>query len=102
MPKFRVGVLWLSAFATGCSLLETAPLEAPVVNLRSLEPVALGLNSQVFSATLNLYNPNGVPLTVSRGEIELEALLGRRVEVVTENGLREPIRSAALQESVRV
>lgn len=41
-------------------------------------------------------------LDLARLELRLEQLLGRRVEVVTEAGLREPIRAAALRDAVRV
>jgi hypothetical protein len=41
-------------------------------------------------------------MDLARLEVRLEALLGRSVDVVTENALREPIRSAALREAVRV
>lgn len=41
-------------------------------------------------------------MDLARLEARLEALLGRPVDVVTENGLREPIRTAALREAVRV
>jgi len=41
-------------------------------------------------------------LDLARLEIELERLLGRRVEVVTPGSLREPLRSTAVKESVRV
>lgn len=41
-------------------------------------------------------------LDMARLEARLEALLGRRVEVVTEATLREPVRSAALREAIRV
>ena len=34
--------------------------------------------------------------------LELEALLGRPVDVVTADGLREPVRSAALRDAVPV
>ncbi len=56
----------------GCSLLEPEPLEPPAVSLRGLEPEAFGINSQVFRARLGLFNPNTVPLKISRGELELE------------------------------
>jgi len=39
---------------------------------------------------------------LARLEIELEKLLRAPVDVMTENGLREPIRSVALREAVRV
>jgi predicted nucleotidyltransferase len=35
-------------------------------------------------------------------EVRLENLLGRRVDVVTPDGLREPLRSVALREAVGV
>ncbi len=41
-------------------------------------------------------------LDLARLEIRLEQLLGRRVDVVTEASLREPIRSTALREAVVV
>ena len=41
-------------------------------------------------------------LDLARLEIQLEGLLGRPVEVVTPSSLREPVRSTALRESVRV
>jgi predicted nucleotidyltransferase len=46
--------------------------------------------------------PGRTLLDLARLEERLEALLGRRVDVVTEGGLREPIRAAALREAVRV
>ena len=41
-------------------------------------------------------------LDLARLELRLEELLGHPVDVVTTNGLREPIRSIALREAVRV
>jgi hypothetical protein len=41
-------------------------------------------------------------LDLARLEEQLTALLGRQVDVVTEAGLREPLRSAALEEAVSV
>lgn len=46
--------------------------------------------------------PGRTLLDLARLEVRLEALLGRRVDVVTEGGLREPIRSTAVREAVRV
>jgi len=46
--------------------------------------------------------PGRTLMDLARLESRLEALLGRSVDVVTENGLREPIRTAALREAVRV
>lgn len=41
-------------------------------------------------------------LDLTRLELQLEQLLGRRVDVVTEDSLHEPIRSTALRQAVRV
>lgn len=41
-------------------------------------------------------------LDLARLELRLERLLGRAVDVVTEAGLREPVRAAALREAIRV
>jgi LEA14-like dessication related protein len=70
-PRRIIGVA-LALTLAGCSLIEPEPLEAPVVSLRALEPVAMGINSQVFRARLSLYNPNAVPLDVSKGEMQLD------------------------------
>lgn len=46
--------------------------------------------------------PGRTLLDLARLELELEELLGRPVDVVTADGLREPVRSAALREAVPV
>ena len=46
--------------------------------------------------------PGRTLLDLARLEIQLERLLGRRVDVMTEGELREPIRSAALRDAVHV
>jgi uncharacterized protein len=46
--------------------------------------------------------PGRTMLDLARLEIRLEAMLGRRVDVVTEASLREPARSAALREAIDV
>jgi len=46
--------------------------------------------------------PGRTLLDLARLEQRLEALLGRRVDVVTESGLRESIRTAAFREAVPV
>lgn len=46
--------------------------------------------------------PGRTLLDLARLEVRLERLLGRRVDVVTEATLREPVRSAAVREAVRV
>jgi hypothetical protein len=46
--------------------------------------------------------PGRTLIDLARLELRFEALLGRRVDVTTENGLREPLRSVALREAVHV
>jgi uncharacterized protein len=46
--------------------------------------------------------PGRTLLDLARLEVRLENLLGRHVDVVTEAGLREPLRSTALREAVSV
>lgn len=46
--------------------------------------------------------PGRTLLDIARLEVRLEDLLGRHVDVVTEAGLREPLRSAALREAISV
>ena len=46
--------------------------------------------------------PGRTLLDLARLEVRLEDLLGRHVDVVTEDGLREPLRSTAVREAVRV
>ena len=46
--------------------------------------------------------PGRTLLDLARLELRLEELLGRRVDVVTEDALREPVRSAALRDAMRV
>ena len=41
-------------------------------------------------------------LDLARLEVRLEHLLGRRVDVVTEDSLYEPIRRTALEQAIRV
>jgi uncharacterized protein len=47
-------------------------------------------------------DPGRTLLDLARLELRLERLLGRRVDVVTEAGLREPVRAAALREAIPV
>jgi predicted nucleotidyltransferase len=46
--------------------------------------------------------PGRTLLDLARLEVRLEDLLGRHVDVVTEAGLSEPLRSTALREAVSV
>ncbi len=72
-------------------------------NVRIFGTVARGeeaADSDVdFVVTLE---PGRTLLDLARLEVRLEDLLGRPVDVVTEDGLREPIRSAVVREAVRV
>jgi predicted nucleotidyltransferase len=47
-------------------------------------------------------DPGRTLLDIARLEIRLEQLLGRRVDVVTEASLVEPIRSSAFRDSISV
>jgi len=47
-------------------------------------------------------DPGRTLLDLARLEVRLERLLGRRVDVMTEGELREPVRAAALRDAVRV
>ena len=46
--------------------------------------------------------PGRTLMDLARLETRLEQLLGRRVDVVTESGLREPVRTSVLNEALRV
>ena len=46
--------------------------------------------------------PGRTLLDLARLEVRLEQLLGRHVDVVTEGGLREPVRTDALREAIHV
>lgn len=46
--------------------------------------------------------PGRTLMDLVRLEARLESLLGRPVDVWTESGLREPVRTAALREAIRV
>jgi predicted nucleotidyltransferase len=47
-------------------------------------------------------SPGRTLLDLTRLEMQLEALLGRRVDVLTEESLHEPIRRAALRDAMSV
>ena len=46
--------------------------------------------------------PGASLLDITRLEVELEALIGRKVDVVTADSLYEPIRSTALRQAIPV
>lgn len=72
-------------------------------NLRVFGSVARGEErpgSDVdFLVTLK---PGRTLMDLVRLEARLEQLIGRPVDVITENGLREPIRTSALRDALRV
>lgn len=51
---------------------------------------------------LVVLDPGRTLLDLARLEIRLERLLGRNVDVMTENALQEPVRAAALREALPV
>lgn len=63
---------FLAVLLAGCQLLDSSPLQPPAITLQDLQAEALGINSQVFRARLGLFNPNGVPLWIVGGELQLE------------------------------
>jgi predicted nucleotidyltransferase len=93
-----------------------------IERLKTLRPVLLsavaangGRNLRVFGSVarreehessdidfLVALEPGRTLIDLARLELRLEALLGRPVDVVTEDSLREPVRSAALREAVLV
>jgi predicted nucleotidyltransferase len=74
-----------------------------VTDIRVFGSAARGEDAQESDIDFLVSLPRGgTLLDLARLEIRLEAVLGRRVDVVTERGLREPIRSTALGEALRV
>jgi predicted nucleotidyltransferase len=72
-------------------------------DVRLFGSVARGEESERSDVDLLVtLEPGRTLLDLARLEIELERLLGRHVDVVTEAGLREPLRSTALREAVGV
>jgi len=83
-------------------ILEAAA-ESGARQIRLFGSVARGAEAEGsdvdFLVTLD---PGRTLLDLARLELRLERLLGRRVDVVTEGSLQEPIRAAALREAVNV
>jgi predicted nucleotidyltransferase len=72
-------------------------------NVRVFGSVARGEDSDASDIDFLVTLDSGrTLLDLARLEERLEKLLGRRVDVVTEEALQEPIRSAALREAIRV
>jgi uncharacterized protein len=73
------------------------------VDVRVFGSVARGDESETsdidFLVTLE---PGRTLFDLARLEIQLEHLLGRRVDVVTEAALRAPVRESALREAIHV
>ena len=87
--------------------LRTEILAAAAANgaaqLRVFGSVARGEESSTSDVDFMVsLEPGRTLLDLARLEIRLEQLLGRRVDVVTSESLREPIRSRALREAVGV
>lgn len=57
------GVLFLAALSTGCATLAES-LKSPEVTLAGLRMVEAGFARQRYDLTLNVRNPNGIPLPV--------------------------------------
>lgn len=72
-------------------------------DVRVFGSVARGEEAEASDVDLLVtLEPGRTLLDLARLEVRLEDLLGRHVDVVTEAGLREPVRSAALREAVSV
>ena len=83
--------------------IHRAAAESGATDVRVFGSVARGEERETSDVDflVNL-EPGRTLLDLARLELRLEALLARPVDVVTENGLREPVRSAALRDAVRV
>lgn len=83
--------------------IRQAAAEHGARNVRVFGSVARGDESETSDVDfLVALEPGRTLLDLARLEIRLEGLFGRRVDVVTEAGLRPPIREAALREAIRV
>ncbi len=78
-------------------------MDSGAIDIRVFGSVARGQEGEESDIDfLVSLKPGRSLLDLARLELRLEELLGHRVDVVTEDGLREPIRSIALREAVRV
>lgn len=83
--------------------IQRAAAESGARDVRVFGSVARGEDREGSDIDLLVtLEPGRTLLDLARLELRLERLLGRRVDVVTEAGLREPVRSAALREAVPV
>lgn len=83
--------------------IRQAAAEHGARNIRVFGSVARGDESETSDVDfLVALEPGRTLLDLARLEIRLEGLFGRRVDVVTEAGLRPPVREAALREAINV
>ena len=83
--------------------IQTAAAASGAIDIRVFGSVARGQEQDESDIDfLVSLKPGRTLLDLARLELRLEELLGQRVDVVTENGLREPIRSRVLREAVHV
>ena len=80
-----------------------AAAESGALNIRIFGSVARGEERDDSDVDfLVALEPGRSLLDLARLELRLESLLGRAVDVVTEAGLREPVRAAALRDAVAI
>lgn len=100
-------MMWLMRLRDELTALRPQLLAAAAAcgarHLRLFGSAARGEESEASDVDfLVSLEPGRTLLDLTRLEMRLEQLLGRRVDVVTEMSLREPIRSTALREAVLV
>lgn len=84
-------------------LIRTTAATRGARDVRLFGSVARGEESPSSDVDLLItLEPGRTLLDLARLEADLERVLGCRVDVVTEAALREPLRSAALREAIRV
>ena len=107
IPRVARNMLVLMRIRDDLTKLRTEILAAAAANgaaqLRVFGSVARGEESSTSDVDFMVsLEPGRTLLDLARLEIRLEQLLGCRVDVVTPESLREPIRSRALREAVGV
>ena len=81
-------------------VIRRAAAESGARDVRVFGSVARGEENEASDVDLLVtLEPGRTLLDLARLELRLERLLGRRVDVVTEAALREPVRSEALREA---
>ena len=82
-------------------LIHRAAAESGARNVRVVGSVARGEDDEQSDVDLLVaLEPGRTLLDLARLETRLERLLGRRVEVLPESALREPVRAAALRDAI--